>query len=288
MILILVETGLKVMTYQKTTNIFTESKSNNRLSVQLSLSGLSFLVIDSISNKVVFFSEKKHSHPHSPEELLIDLTLAFSEQLELQENFKEVSVAYATTLYALVPTPLFDEKMASEYLKLNSKILANDFIAYDSLENNDITIVYIPYVNINNYLFDRFGNFKYYHSSTLLLKYILNLEKHTTKPKIYINVGKEIFDIIIVKDGELLLCNTYEYKTPEDFIYYILFCLEQLKLNPDIIECVLSGVIEEGDNNYTILYTYLRHVSFITSEGLLEIKAEINSQHQNLLLKLTL
>ncbi len=274
------------MTYLKETK-HSNTKSNNRLSVQLSLSGLSFLVTDATTNEVVFFSEKEYQNSHSPEELLINLTSSFSDQLELKENFSDVTIIYATTLYALVPTPLFDEKMASEYLKLNSKILANDFIAYDTLENNDITIVYIPYININNFLFERFGNFKYYHSTTLLLKYILNIEKHTTESKIYINVEKDNFDIIIVKDGELLLCNTYEYKTPEDFIYYILFCLEQLKLNPDNIKCVLSGVIEESDAYHSILFTYIRHISFINSEGLLEINADTNSKHHNLLLKLS-
>lgn len=284
MILIQVETGQKVMTYLKETNIPSNTKSNNRLSVQLSLSGLSFLVTDATTNEVVFFSEKEYKNSHSPEELLINLTSSFSDQLELQENFSDVTILYATTLYALVPTPLFDEKMASEYLKLNSKILANDFIAYDTLENNDITIVYIPYININNFLFERFGNFKYYHSTTLLLKYILNIEKHTIESKIYINIEKENFDIIIVKKGELLLCNTYEYKTPEDFIYYILFCLEQLKLNPDSITCVLSGIIDESDAYYNILFTYIRHISFINSEGLLKIND--GSRHHNLLLKL--
>ena len=286
MILILVGTGQKVMTYQKNNNIQTDSKSNNRMSVQFSLSGLSFLVKDATTNKVVHYSEKKYNHPNTPEELLIDLTSEFSHNSELQENFSEVIIIYATTLYALVPTPLFDEKMASEYLKLNSKILANDFIAYDTLENNDLTIVYIPYVNINNYLFERFGNFKYYHSTTLLLKYFLNIEKHSKHSKIYLNVGVEIFDVIIIKRGELLLCNTYSFKSPEDFIYYVLFCLEQLKFNPDTIECVLSGLIDDNDSNYNILYTYIRHISFINTEELLVIESDKSPFHNNLLLKL--
>lgn len=274
------------MTYQKSINIQTDSKSNNRLSVQFSLSGLSFLVKDTTTNKVLHYSEKKYNHPHSPEELLIDLTSEFSQNFELQENFSDVTIIYATKLYSLVPSPLFDEKMASEYLKLNSKILANDFVAYDSLENNDLTIVYIPYVNINNYLFERFGNFKYFHSTTLLLKYILNIEKHSKKPKIHINVDVDLFDIIIINEGELLLCNTYEFKTPEDFIYYVLFCLEQLKFNPETIECILSGHINSSDSNYNILYTYIRHISFINTEDLLAIESDKSPSHVNLLLKL--
>ncbi len=274
------------MTFQKSNNIQPNSKSNNRLSVQFSLSGLSFLVINSTTKEVVYSAEKKYNHSHSPEELLIEMTSVISQHLELQEIFREVSVIYATTLYALVPTPLFDEKMASEYLKLNSKILATDYVAYDCIDNQDLTIVYIPFININNYLFDRFGKFKYYHSVTLLLKYILNVEKHSAQPKLYIHIVNDMFDVIIIKDGGLLLCNSYEFKTPEDFIYYILFCLEQLKLNPDTITCILSGTIDENDANYNILFTYIRHISFINSKELLLIDANKNSIHHNLLLKL--
>jgi hypothetical protein len=78
-----------------------------------------------------------------------------------------------------------------------------------------------------------------------------------------LNVLSNLFDIIVMKNGELILCNTYEYRTPEDFIYYILFCLEQLKLNPDTIEFVASGNINQDDDLYTILYTYIRNISFI-------------------------
>ncbi len=286
MILTLVETGQKVMTYLKKTNIPNDSKSNNRLSVQFSLSGLSFLIINQSTEKEVFYIKKNFSQPRSPEELLIDLTSIISEYPELQDRFSEVSVTYATTLYALVPTPLFDEKLTSEYLKLNSKILATDYVAFDHLENQDITIVYIPFININNYLFERYGDFKYHHASTLLLKHILNAEKHSIIPKLYINLGKDIFDILIINKGELILCNSYEFKTPEDFIYYILFCLEQLKLNPETIACVLSGEIVEKDANYNILFTYIRHVSFFNATELPILDYENNTTHRNLALKL--
>jgi len=287
MILILVETGQKVMTYQKENNISNDSKSINRLSVQFSLSGLSFLVINNTTEDVVYFTEKKFGQPRSPEELLIEMTSVITECKELQDEFREVSIIYATTLYAVVPSPLFDEKITSEYLKLNSKILATDFVAFDNLENQDITIVYIPFININNYLFERYGNFKYHHATTLLLKYILNIEKHSTIPKLYLNLGIDMFDILVINRGELLLCNSYEFKTPEDFIYYILFCLEQLKLNPETIVCLLSGEIDDKDANYNMLFTYIRHISFIKAKELPIIDTNKSSAHHNLLLKLS-
>ena len=285
MILIQVETGRSFMTLPRINNI--DNISNKRLSVQFSLTGLSFLVTQPSTKEVSFFLEKKLESNPSPEELLECLKKAIRENEGLQENFDEIIVIYATNLYALVPTSLFDETKASDYLKLNSKILANDFVAYDTLENSDLTIVYIPYININNYLFERFGLFKYFHSTTLLLNYILNVEKHAKKPKVYLNVMDNLFDIIVMKNGGLLLCNTYEYKTPEDFIYYILFCLEQLKLNPDSIEFIISGNINQDDDLYSILYTYIRNISFIKHEFHPAILSEDDEMiHHDLLLKL--
>ncbi len=273
------------MTYQEITNIPTTNILNYRLSVQLSLSGLSFLVTNLTDKESVFFKEKSFENKLTPEELLLELSDLFKNQEILQENFIEVSVVYATSLYSVVPTPLFDENIASEYLKLNSKILANDYVAYDSLENHNITIVYIPFVNINNYLFDRFGNFKYFHTTTLLVKNILDREKHSKEPQLFINIEKDIFDLIILNKGTLHLCNTYEYKSPEDLIYYVLFCLEQLQLNPDTIPCNLSGEIKKTDTNYLLIYTYIRHISFMNIDSLVEINQK--ESHEKTTLKLS-
>ncbi len=267
----------------KSNNILTNS--NKRLSVQVSLTGLSFLVSVFDTKDVLFFSEKKFKDHRTPEELLFELKDEFSENNELQDSFKEVSVIYATNIYSLVPGSLFDETKASDYLKFNSKILGNDFIAHDILQNQGIVVVYVPFVNINNYLFDRFGGFQYYHATTILLKLILNAEKHSRDDKVYVHVQDSTFDLIAIKDGNLQLCNSYSYKTPEDFIYYILFSLEQLKLNPDTVETVLCGSITKEDTLYEIIYRYIRNVAFTTLESFREEGFSNSDTPPNFLLK---
>ena len=64
--------------------------------------------------------------------------------------------------------------------------------------------------------------------------------------------------------------------------YY--FCLEQLKMNPETIDLFVSGAINKGDSNHSILYKYIRNVSFYISKK--EIKtSEQDQSHHNLLLK---
>ena len=125
----------------------------------------------------------------------------------------------------------------------------------------------MPLVNVNNYLFDQFGVFDYKHTSTILIDSVLKKERSSEDTKLYINVSEFSFELIAVKNGELLLYNSFEYSTKEDFIYYILFTLEQLQLNPEIVKVKLSGMIKKDDELYAILYKYIRYVEFVTTDN---------------------
>lgn len=271
------------MTLQKTNSI--EKHIDESLSVQVSLTGLSFLVTNSTTSDVDYYFEHHFEARLAPEEILDQIEMVFSEHNELQYDFKEVTVIYATDLYSVVPTSLFDETKASEFLKFNSKILSNDFIATDNIETFSLTVVYVPFININNFFFDRFGSFQYYHSASILLRSLLNHEKNAIGTKIYIHVIEDAFDIVIIKNNTLQLCNTHRFKTPEDFIYYILFTLEQLDLNPETAELILCGNINEKDNTYKILYHYVRHISFFKPNKSEENLSEEELPHNNFLLK---
>ncbi len=273
------------MMLQKTSNI--QNTLQHRLSVQVSLSGLSFLVTNPENKETEFFLEKALDHSTTPEELLMDIeSLMFKNDI-LNANFSEVSIIYSTPVYSLVPISLFDETKASEYLKFNSKILANDYMAHDVLENLDIVVVYVPFMNINNFFFEKYGSFNYYHSTTVLLKTILEEEKYSL-PKMYLHFQKHSFDCIVLKNGELQLCNSYTFKTPEDFIYYTLFCMEQLNLNPENLPVIFCGEIEREDDNYKIAYTYIRNIEFAKiSTSKVKIDSEDN-RHRHFILQNTL
>lgn len=267
---------------QKTNNI--QNKYNNRLSVQVSLNGLSFLVTNPESGEAIFFAEKKLDHSTTPEELLMDIESIIFKNDILNSEFAEVAVIYSTPVYSLVPNSLFDETKASEYLKFNSKILANDYMAHDVVENHDIVVVYVPFMNINNFFFEKYGSFSYYHSVTVMLKTILEKEVYSL-PKMYLHFQKNTFDCIVLKNGELQLCNTYTFKTPEDFIYYTLFSMEQLNLSPESLPVILCGEIEKDDKNYKIAFTYIRNLELLNSNFSSTKNLSDDKPHNHFILK---
>lgn len=252
------ETGLRII--QANNNI---SDKNLVLSIQAGLSGLSFFVLDRFSEIIVDVIVENFSKQQTPDQLLKAVKTAFNRNDTLQQSFSKVQIIHDNEMQTLVPSALFEEAHLSDYLKYNTKIFKTDFITYDVIQNKDAMLVYIPFVNINNYIFERFGSFEYKHSATVLIDKILQLEKNNNQKKLYINIQQTHFELIALDGNSFQLFNRFEYKTREDFIYYTLFTAEQLDFNPENFKCILMGAVEDNDELFSIAYKYIRHVSLL-------------------------
>lgn len=242
------------------TNITT--KNYKKLSIQVSLTGFSFCCFDTLNNTVISFKEvqfETFQKPHKIEELFGE---AFKKNPELKETYDEILVIHNNNLSTFVPTALFDEEYLGSYLQYNTKVFESDFFTFDQLKNYQMNAVYIPYVNINNYFIDQIGSFDYKHVNSILVEKILDASKNNDDKKMILNFNTGHFEIIVVQNQKLLLFNSFEYQTPEDFIYYLLFTAEQLNLNPESFQLELLGTIEKGDPFYAIAYKYIRNISF--------------------------
>ncbi len=264
--LVPVETGLRYMTKKVTNNSNNiADKDFKKLSIQVSLSGLSFCVIDVVENTVTLSESVVFESENNPFETLNALKVLLEKHAIIDYNFEEVIVIHRNNLFSLVPNALFNPNELENYLKFNGKILPNDLIAYDEVENFEITNVYIPLVNINNYVYDLFGEFTYKHNGTVMIQSLLNttVNKETV---CYIHVLENQMDVTIVQQKKLQLYNSFNFETKEDFVYYLLFTFEQLQLDTEVVPLKLFGDIEEGDDIYNLCYNYVKNISiFIPS-----------------------
>ncbi|RCW92582.1 DUF3822 family protein [Winogradskyella arenosi] len=254
------------------------------LSIQINLNGLSFCILNKTQNSIEFLNTITFDVKQTPDEVLQLLKEELSQQTVFSEDFNAVRVIHQNELSTLVPEELYDEQYKTDYLKFNSRILRNDFITEDRLSTNNSVNVYVPYVNINNYIFDTFGAFEYKHASSILIDALLNLtqepeEDLTAKAKVYIHVNTASIELLVVNGTQLELFNTFEYYSKEDFLYYILFVFEQLKLDPETTEVELAGHISLGDELYVLLYTYIRHLNFVDKDYNYAIDTDLDRRY---------
>lgn len=264
------------------------TKNNiKELSIQVNLNGLSFCILNRTSNTIELLKHISFEHKLTPFDTLNRLKAEMSSNTVFSDDFSAVKVIHQNELSTLIPKELYNEKQKADYLKFNTKILKTDFITQDEVKINDSVNVYIPYVNINNFIFETFGEFIYMHSSTLLIDAILQNKGQDENPKVYVNVNSATIEVLVLEKGLLQLFNVFEYQSKEDFIYYILFVFEQLKLDVETTFISLSGRINKGYELYDALYTYVRHIDIINtnfSYNFSESIKEENYHHNYLIL----
>jgi hypothetical protein len=117
---------------------------------------------------------------------------------------------------------------------------------------------------MNNFFIDQFGTFDYKHANSILVTTLLmHLKTLMIRKWQFISV-KDILNYCYPK-SEVVIFNSFDYQTPEDFIYYVLFTAEQLSLNPENFPLELIGNIDSESDFFKIAYKYIRNVSLWTS-----------------------
>ena len=253
----------------------TPVENHTKLSIQASLNGLSFCILDTTENTVIQSENVVFAKQLTPYAILKRLKQLFQEHKTDQGQFSEVVAVHRNNLFGFVPQPFFDASELANYVKFNTKILANDHIAYDEIKPFGLVNVYVPFVNINNYIYGLFGAFTFKHHGTVMVESLLN--KHTglrnepihpsdrqaqgKEPACYVYVFERQMDVTIIAQNKLLLYNNFSFVTKEDFLYYLLFTLEQLQLDTASVAVKLFGDIEEDDDIYELCYQYIRNVA---------------------------
>jgi hypothetical protein len=256
-----------------TTNNDITQKKYKKLSIQVALNGLSFCVFDLITHTISHSNTITFTKNQVIEE---ELWKVFVDYPVLNDSYDQVMLIHDNNLNTFVPNSLFDANFLGSYLQYNVKVFETDLFAYDSLENYSLQNVHVPYVNINNFLLDQYPTFDYQNCNTILVSKLLGNSSFTDEKQVYIHVQEGHFELVVLKNKELLFFNSFEYQTPEDFIYYVLFAFEQLQLNPETISVQLLGDIQENDANFSIAYTYIRNCQLLDVSQL-EAKLNINA-----------
>jgi hypothetical protein len=238
--------------------------SKYNLNIELSLNELAYCIYDSERNKFIALENYKIKEVYNPYKLSEAIEEIFLENKWLSGNFKETRIVYINNKSTLVPVPLYDAKEEEIYFNFNHEQDDGEDVYCDKMINlNAYNLYAIPSV-IRSKLRELLQEFQLHHYMTTLIESLLILNKNKLSEKnIFINVNNNCFDIILLEENKLLYNNTFQYQTAEDFIYYLLYVLQQLELNPEQISVTLMGEIEKQTPLYDIIYKYIRNINFM-------------------------
>ncbi len=201
-------------------------------------------------NQIIFFGEYTLHHIETVRDLTLRLERIYEKDDVLQLAFSKVIVALdgAYTLLPAAFAPASEPGSTTNNQTIPGLDLSMSF-EVDGLLKEKIDAL--------------FPNHQTVHiNSSLLTNFAAAVEKE--QQKIFANIDQYHFDVIAFNEsGSLQLMNRYEFKTQTDFIYFLLLCCEQLNLDREKTELVLSGEVDIESKVYDVCYRYFRFISFI-------------------------
>jgi len=235
--------------------------SSYQMILSLGKTSLESAVFDPSKKKFIAFLQHQIRNTSGKQEYFDRLKhIIIGEEL-LNLSYKSTSVIWQTQCATLVPMPLYDEQERKTYLQFNQMTDPDDVIYADKMQNADAYNIFaVPsqLMPVVEFLHPQIHN----HASVFIESLLLT-KRHSIEPmQVFVNVHSGFFDMVVIHDRKLRFSNSFAYATAEDFIYFVLFVFEQLKLLPEKNHVVLSGEIVKDSAIFEILYKYIRNISF--------------------------
>ena len=112
---------------------------------------------------------------------------------------------------------------------------------------------------IHNQIVKTFSTAKFFHSYSCALKTNNGVY---AQDQVAIHFNTKDFQVIVKKEGKLLLAQVYQYVSPLDVIYFLLKICTELNLDQQQVYLVVSGLVEKDSALYKQLNDYFFHISF--------------------------
>ena len=245
------------------------------LALSLGPDGLSYCILDLNTNKFCHLEAFSLSGPERKmlvpgEKQKFDLPwlrrLFENELAWLTNPYSKVRLVCRPGKSTLVPEALFSEEEKTGIYDFNmaggpyeSSSLHHDFISSAAAY-----AIYYLQPDLKQLLEKLFPEARMFHHATILIQSLVqkysNLEN---KNLLFVNTSATGIDILQIRNKKPVYCNSFTYNTAEDYMYYLIFVVEQLQLNPETIELMMLGEVDRHSSLSEMVHKYIRNVSFM-------------------------
>ena len=242
---------------------FDETKTSSyKLYIELSNNGIKHTIFNIDNNTFIGFEEFKFVDIHNDYSLVKPLKDVLNVSTIYKNEFESINVAFVNHRATLIPKAIYKSNKLENFHQFNFSIQEEDQFFSDHLINLSAYNVYSIPDSITR-LFNDFKNVRFMHfSSSLIEASLLNTQRNKSHSLILVNVLPTSFQIIVVNNQKLELYNSFFYQSIEDFIYYLLFVLDQLNIKNDETSITLTGEVENNSSTFEMLNKYINTLNF--------------------------
>ena len=202
---------------------------------------------------IVYYGEYALQSVSSDTDLYEQLEVILSKDPFLSKYFASVKICWMTD-FEIIPTAFYDDTDAS-YASGVSDILGGE-----------AKFLFEKPIALSSLLDRHYPTAAHYHYGAALIESIRH-NGLSTSGDLFINIHSQRVEILYFDPaGTLRIYNSYEYRTYQDYIYFVLLVADEMQLDRDTTRAVLLGEINQDSQLYEMTYRYFGHTSFIKQQ----------------------
>ena len=193
-----------------------------------------------------------------------------------EKSLHDLRFIVGNRLNTLVPASLFDEEHLDDYFRFNHNLPKGYLLKWEALPTIDAVNVFAVSAEQEQRVMGLGNDVHITHQSSVFLNGIMKEDPANEKANVYVNVNSRSFDLAIVTEGSLVFFNNFKFDTKDDFIYYLMFTLEQQRLSGMEVPVWFTGLIAPNSEILKLCERYVKKIRFIRPDGSVEVDMDLN------------
>jgi len=153
----------------------------------------------------------------------------------------------------------------------------------DTVVEWQVTTAYQLARHLSDQLERNINNASYVHAYTPMLRLYNGF---VASQQLEVHFDTERFRVLVKKESQLLLVQTYAYKLPLDVAYVLLKICYELGLDQSQVFLIVSGLVDRNSALYAELQHYFLNIHFSTAQGFSLPETELPSYYFQSLINL--
>lgn len=232
------------------------------MSIQISLDGLSFAILDLPNGKYIKF---KHyplftTRPSMLAKLVRDI---IEKDEALQKEYKSLSIKYITSCYSIVPDQLIESGVSIDsILEMSNDIEPNSLVLSSKIDQFNSSVIYSIPSTLVELIESSFYNYDLDLHIPSIIKVISENRDLSEGVNLISNHHKGGADLILIKDNQLLSGTFYPLTQNIDLLYSSLYMIKQFNIEQKECNLVAMGNISKLSSVMFQIRRYIKDLSF--------------------------
>jgi hypothetical protein len=233
--------------------------SNQKLVIELHKNHFSCLVVDE-TNEIIAFEFFEFENNEFDIEIVLSEVMIDSRILD--KSFANSELYFNTPEAVLIPQKHNTDSEVDDFLNLacGSSLTSENKID-KPYPNSEIEVAYRIPNQFIQHINSRLIGVQYHHTYSKIIQELLNSKKEITDYYIKLQVYKNHFILAALKNKELQIIQSFNYKSTYDILYYLFNTCTQFEIPVEELHIELNGFVDLTGSFYVELVKYCRNIS---------------------------